>query len=103
MLWNDAIAEQARQHSKNMAAGTTPFGHDGLTDRLAAIGRTTPWSAGAENVAATSIDAFAPNVVDLWLASPPHLANIEGDFNQTGVGAAKGASLFCTQIFIKSK
>src|SRR5512139_334273 len=29
LAWNDVIAEQARQHSKNMASGAVAFGHDG--------------------------------------------------------------------------
>jgi len=103
MVWNDAIANTARKHSRDMAEGTVPFGHDGFSDRFAAINLLIPASAGAENVAfASSADA----AFNLWMDSSGHRDNILGNFDYTGVGiawsAADGAYYF-TEIFIRSR
>ncbi len=103
---SDVITEQARNHSKNMAAGAVPFGHDGFETRVSVISQKIRLSKAGENVVAgTGLSNSGETAVKLWLNSPGHRANIEGDFNLTGVGAAKSASgsLFITQIFVKSQ
>jgi uncharacterized protein YkwD len=103
LVWNDTIADTARGHSKDMADGPVPFGHDGFNDRFAAISRIIPASAGAENIAYTS---GADSAVTIWMDSASHRANILGNYNYTGVGvawsSANGAYYF-TQIFIRSR
>jgi len=34
LIWNDELYKIAMEHSKNMAEGTVPFGHDGFKDRM---------------------------------------------------------------------
>ncbi len=99
---NSVESEVALQHSKNMAAGRTPFGHKGLDLRLNTISRQIGTvNAIAENVANGQMTA--KEVVTSWLQSAPHRKNIEGDFFLTGIGWAKDAhgSIYYTQIFTR--
>lgn len=101
---NDILVEQARQHSKNMADGTVPFSHDGFPDRAAAIGAKIAVVRVGENVAMNAGYGDPPAIaVQGWLNSPPHKANIEGDFDITGIGVAraKDGAYYFTQIFAK--
>jgi uncharacterized protein YkwD len=104
LVWNDAIANAARRHSVDMAAGTVPFGHDGLSDRINGLGASMSISAAGENVGTESGGADpAAIVVQAWLNSAGHLANIENAANSaTGIGIAvsSGGSYLFTQIFV---
>jgi uncharacterized protein YkwD len=95
------ITTAALQHSVDMANGTVPFGHDGFDERTGGImSKIKPSNAAAENVALG--DTSAAEAVDLWLHSPGHKKNIEGNYNLTGIGIVKSPSgdLYFTQIFI---
>ena len=101
---NMLIFKEADNHSRNMASGKTAFGHDGFDGRSGRLMKALPHSnASAENVAYGSRTAEA--VVDMWLHSPGHKKNIEGDYNLTGIGIAesKQGVLYFTQIFIKTR
>jgi uncharacterized protein YkwD len=103
MVWNDAIANLARKHSKDMAEGTVPFGHDGFADRFAAISLLIPASAGAENIAYAS---SADSAFNLWMDSAEHRDNILGNYDYTGVGIAWSAAdgvYYFTEIFIRAR
>lgn len=104
LVYDDFIAEQARDHSRAMAEGKVAFGHDGFTDRVNVIAQHMRTTVAAENVASNSgaSDPSATAVSD-WLNSTGHRANIEGDFTATGVGIARSSdgTFFFTQIFIK--
>jgi uncharacterized protein YkwD len=94
------IWEQANAHSRNMASGTVPFGHDGFSDRVAAIRAALGGSgSAAENVAMGYSSAAA--VVNGWLSSSGHRANIEGNYTRTGLSAVRSGSgtWYYTQIF----
>ena len=97
---NQVIWEQANSHSRNMAAGTVSFGHDGFDARAAAI-KAALGSGGsaAENVAMGF--SSAASVVNGWLNSPGHRVNIEGNSTRTGVSAVKssGGVWYFTQEF----
>jgi len=97
---NQVIWEQANGHSRNMVSGAVPFGHDGFDARAAAI-RAALGSGGsaAENVAMGYPSAAA--VVNAWLGSAGHRANIEGSATRTGISAVKsgGGVWYYTQIF----
>jgi uncharacterized protein YkwD len=97
---SQVIWEQANMHSQNMASKKVPFGHDGFADRIAKI-RAALGSSGsaAENVAAGYGSAAA--VVNGWLGSAGHRANIEGNSTRTGVSAVKSGDgvWYYTQIF----
>jgi uncharacterized protein YkwD len=98
--WNDVIAEQCRDHCIDMANAHT-INHDGFNDRINKIGETISWNWAGENVA---FDYGAQFVVESWLSSPGHKANIESNSNLTGVGVAfdEDSVMYFTQIFIKS-
>ena len=96
------ISQEARRHSVAMAAGTTPFGHEGFDDRAQALRAAVPCSRVAENVASNLGHRDpAAEAVRGWLASPSHRGNIEGPYGRTGVGVARSASgeVFFTQLF----
>jgi len=97
---NQVIWEQANSHSRNMASGAVPFGHDGFDARVAAI-RAALGSGGwaSENVAMGYESAAA--VVNAWLGSAGHRANIEGNATRTGISTVKsnGGAWYYTQVF----
>ncbi len=98
------ISEVAAKHSRQMANGTVPFGHDGFDDRVKMISKDIDHVNGfAENVAMGQMSAEA--VVNLWLGSEGHRKNMEGDYRLTGIGIApaKNGDLYFTQIFILNK
>jgi uncharacterized protein YkwD len=102
LQFDAVIFEQALNHSTNMAKGTTPFGHDGFSARTAAIRETLSGNgSAAENVASGYTTAQA--VVNGWLGSSGHKANIEGDYNKTAVSAVKSSdgTMYYTQFFYK--
>ena len=97
---NQVIWEQANSHSRSMASGTVPFGHDGFDARIAAIRAALgPGGYPAENAAMGYGSADA--VVSAWLGSAGHRANIEGNSTRTGVSAVKSSSgvWYYTQVF----
>ncbi|MEO6314731.1 MAG: CAP domain-containing protein [Chitinophagaceae bacterium] len=95
-------ASEAARHSTNMAAKRIPFGHSGFNERAVAIANEmSGTSSTGENIAFGKMTWR--QVIDAWLKSPDHKANIEGAFNYTGVGVAKDKRgiVYYTQIFIK--
>ena len=96
------IGRQARLHSVAMAAGTTPFGHDGFDQRAKALRAALPCPRVAENVASNLGHRDpAAEAVRGWLTSRAHRDNLEGPYDRTGVGVARSASgeVFFTQLF----
>jgi uncharacterized protein YkwD len=94
----------ARGHSEDMGAGDVEFGHDGFDDRTAQmIDLEGGLVATGENVAWVSAgwDDPAGAMFEGWLDSPGHRENIEGDWNQTGMGAAEDGDggWYATQLF----
>ncbi len=103
LTWNDVIANEARIHSQDMADGKVPFGHDGFNERIERIKRIFSCHKAAEIIA---LAGTAKEAVNAWIASPEHRVNLEGDYDQSGVGAAmakSGASFYATQIFIQTR
>ena len=104
LVSNSIIIGIAMTHSRNMGNGSVEFGHDGFDDRVQLMSRKIKHTYGwGENVAYGA--HTAKQVVQMWLDSPEHRENIEGNFNQTGIAIAKGKDgyLYFTQIFCKSK
>jgi uncharacterized protein YkwD len=102
--FNETIAAQARAHSADMAAGRVAFSHDGFDARVAAIAKVISVSGAAENVAFNNgFSDPASEAVTGWLNSSGHRANIEGDYDLTGIGVARAAdgAYYFTQIFVK--
>jgi uncharacterized protein YkwD len=101
LVWNDIIAGEERTHSQQMANGQVPLGHDGFYDRIDRINESIPWSFISENVA---LAGSAEDAMDAWMKSPEHLVIIEGDYDLTGVGVAKGtlgSVYYFSQMFLK--
>ena len=91
----------ALEHSQNMANGKEDFGHGGFDSRAELLFDATGASSIGENVAFGQ--AGANEVMQSWLDSPGHRANIEGDYTHIGIGVADDASgvPYYTQIFLK--
>lgn len=101
LVLDATISQQARRHSKDMANGSTGFGHEGFEERVANVSKKMGRVASAaENVAYGTLDAEA--VVNGWIKSPGHRKNMLGDYTLIGIGTAdKGRITFFTQVFIK--
>ncbi|WP_250402794.1 CAP domain-containing protein [Streptomyces cellostaticus] len=96
---NATLTKAAQEHSEDMAAhqNMSHTGSDGSSpgDRITAAGYT--WSSYGENVAYGY--ATAEQVMDGWMSSPGHRANILNcSFKEIGVGLAQPNS-YWTQDF----
>lgn len=102
LAYDPRLAEIARRHSVEMAARRRPFGHDGFDERAAEVQQIFAIRSMAENVAFDTEQPAAEHVVQNWLASPGHRANIEGRFSVTGIGAGRAPDgrYYFTQIFV---
>ncbi|MFN6483566.1 MULTISPECIES: CAP domain-containing protein [unclassified Nostoc] len=99
---NPAIDNQAIIHSQNMANGTVSLGHTGFSERIKAIGIS--YTGAGENVAFNQgHNDPAKIAVQGWLNSPGHLANIKGNYDQTGIGVSSNSKgeIYFTQIFLR--
>lgn len=94
------ITYECRTHSKNMAIGSVSFGHDGFGDRVDRIKSQVGGGRTGENVAVGYNSA--KSVMEGWLNSSGHRANIEGNFTTIGIGAyqEKDGGIYYTQIFL---
>lgn len=107
LKWNDAVAEQARQHSLNMMergffAHSDPVrGPLGARLHAAKIG----WSRCGENIfREQGMDDPADAAIEGWMKSPPHRRSLlDPLFTQTGVGIAisPDTEYFITEEFIR--
>ena len=98
------ISKLARRQSAAMAQGGE-FSHVGFhTIRKRQINRIIPYRHVGENLAYnTNADDPAGRAVEMWQASPSHLANMERSYYRiTGIAAAKSASgsIYFTQLFV---
>lgn len=99
---NTEASAEAYNHSADMSTGKTPVGHEGFEERVDNIVKKIGFcSASGENVAMGMVSA--EEVVDMWLKSPGHKRNIEGNFTLTGIGIAQAEDgyLYFTQIFLR--
>jgi len=98
---NEFMRNLARQHSTNIEVGSIPFGHDGATERYAAIRVELGNGLTAENIDWGS--GTAEEVVLRWSESIGHKENIEGNFELTGIGIVKttDGKYYYTQLFYK--
>lgn len=91
LAWNDALARAAERHSRDMVAGNF-FSHTGsngteLRQRAEAAGYD--WRTLAENIAGGR--DTVNGVVEQWLASPGHCANLlKPDLVHMGVACVPG-------------
>jgi uncharacterized protein YkwD len=105
LQWDSTIANIARDHSHDMATGEVGFGHAGFRNRVTKLGAVLAGLQGAgENVFESDDPVeIAQSAVAVWLKSPPHLKNIRGDYNYSGLGVwqDKNGIVYFTQIFVK--
>jgi uncharacterized protein YkwD len=105
LVWNSAIANIARLHSRDMATGEVGFGHGGFRERMSELHDLfAGMRGGGENVFYTdAVPGVARAAVQAWLHSPPHLHNIRGDYQSSGLGLWRRSdgAYFFTQIFVK--
>lgn len=98
-----AVARIARAHSEAMAGGRARFS-DGFPERARELSRRIRYREVAENIARNNYpaDSTVLMAVQGWLRSDGHRANIEGGFDLTGVGIARGGNgtFVFTQIFV---
>lgn len=101
--YSEALATIARQHSQAIATGYEFFSHDGFEERERMAQGFVRLETFAENLALNnSSPASAPvDAVAGWLDSPGHRKNMEGQFNLTGIGCARGKDgmFYFTQLF----
>jgi uncharacterized protein YkwD len=98
------VAKIARGHSRDMAKGRVGFGHDGLRDRVEQVQKHFEIAGAAENISKHERkEGHAEAAVNRWLESPVHRKNIDGNYDLSGIGAAKSkdGTVFITQIFVK--
>lgn len=93
LAWNDLLTQAAAGHSQDMMANNffshTGFNGSTLGQRVTAAGYN--WSSVGENIAAGQ--ASINSVVDGWIASPGHCANIMNPaFAHVGVACISGTS-----------
>lgn len=101
---NALMSREAYLHSRDMAEHKMSFGHTGFNQRIRNCFKqfNQDMGPGAENVAYNY--KTAKIVVDGWLHSRGHLANIRGNYNLTGIGIArdKQGKIYFTQIFMRA-
>lgn len=108
LIWDNQLAEIARNYSGQMADGNffdhfDPQGADVVL--RAKKSNLKHWSKIGENLFSIegmkNFDAFA---VKNWMESPTHRQNIlDADFNKAGIGIAEsdGGEIFITEVFIR--
>jgi uncharacterized protein YkwD len=104
LRWNDVLAAAAREQSRDMAKHNylAHAGSDDSTVAARAEAQGYRWRHIGENIAAGQ--GTAERVVQGWLSSPGHCANImNDDFTEMGAAYAydKGsqAGIYWTQVF----
>ncbi len=98
LQWDDGAANIARAWSQNLANAGTLSHNPNLVAQIDAQ-VTTDWTRIGENV------GYGPSVGSIqnaFLNSPPHTANILGDYNRVGIGTVLDGSgrLWVTLDFI---
>lgn len=99
---NTTMNAIAQTHSHDMASHRVPTGHNGYEQRFDQIHKKIPHTyQTAENVASGYKDI--DTVINGWIHSPGHRANILGPYNLTGIAIAYDANHrpYYTQIFAK--
>ncbi len=108
LLWDEEVAEIARNYSERMAKENffSHFDADGYSvlDRAKAA-RLKHWSKVGENLfSVVNLDKFDAFTVKNWMESSAHRENIlNSEWTTTGIGIARSpeGEFFITQVFIK--
>ncbi len=100
-LSKNTVAENlAKEHTNNMIT-KQKISHDGFDDRALELQEKVNAKSVGENVAAGF--PTAAKVMEAWLNSPGHKANIEDDFTHIGIVAIKDSKgkYYFTQLFYR--
>jgi uncharacterized protein YkwD len=104
---DERIADVARSHSKAMASGRRPPGHDGFEERWTKVTTLIGASTAAENVAIIPGDTTTPGemAVDSWMKSKDHRSNMLDDYRYSGIGIARAqdGKLFMTHLLVGAR
>lgn len=104
LVYWDALAINALEHSTNMADNKVEFGHGGFDQRAQNVKKMGKYRALGENVAYTYyVRDPLQKSIDMWMKSPGHRKNILGDYTKTGIGIAysQDGTCYLTQLFSK--
>lgn len=94
--WNEAAAEEARIHCRNLLTGPVSSPHAGFDGRLERLRKKTPFRRAAENVGLLSLrDRLGEVVVRMWSGSEKHRLNLEGAYERTGIGIVQSNGTVC--------
>ncbi len=104
LTFDGQLRTLARRRSRNMAATNGPLSHAGLEAQVESFGRRYRW-AGENAESNRGFKDPAAAAVEHWISSPEHRRILEGDFDRTGVGAARSANgtYYFSQIFLKER
>lgn len=100
------LSALAREHSEEMAEHKVPFGHGNFTWRARQVNRMISSRRVSENVAYIfSHQETAKRAFQGWLKSENHRTAIEGQFQLTGIGVARGYrdAFYFTQIYVRPR
>lgn len=89
LAWDSQLYYLAQSHANELAASGSLW-HSNLGS-IIALPQMAGWRSLGENLAVGNMGMNAFQLEDMWMASPPHRANIlNGGFNRIGVGMAFG-------------
>lgn len=99
---NNLATQLAEEHTYYMVT-QNDISHDNFNERSDRLFDEENATRTGENVAYGQ--QSAKDVMEAWLNSSGHRANIEGDFTHIGIGVVKNESgiYYFTQIFLKKK
>jgi uncharacterized protein YkwD len=100
LLWDQALADIATTHSKNMGNHTISFSHKDFEKRADQI--LMHACAVAENLFMSNQEGeLAYCAVDGWIHSAGHCKNLLGNYNRCGIGVYKNKQgyWYFTQLF----
>ena len=87
LAWDDQLSGLAQTHANELAAAGVLW-HSDLGAWLG-LPWMSAWRSLGENLLQAAPGTNSYSAEDMWMASPPHRANIlNGGFNRVGVGAA---------------
>ena len=100
-LERNAFADQLATEHTNYMISKNQISHDNFNERFQELQHNVNAKSAAENVA--SGYPTAERVMDGWIHSPGHKANIEGNFTHIGITAIKNSqgSYYYTQLFFR--
>lgn len=102
LVSSEPLDRLARAHSSAMQR-SNQMDHQGFSGRVAKVRKLYPRTYIAENIGFNySLALPEKTMVDSWMSSQGHRANILGNYRYTGIGVTQNAEgkIFFTQIFV---